>query len=99
MLSYTADSSDQVTLKGDVILASGASMLVMNDRIDYVCVHRDHQGSEPNDAVTMHQDRWAYCPSGAAERHEWRPTGGMSLDHVKRFAGPRPVRSTGQTSD
>jgi hypothetical protein len=76
-----------------------ASIHVMNDRVDFFCARAEHQGSEPNDAVTMHEDRWAYCAAGAREEHEWRPTGGMSLDDVKRFAGRRPVRTADQPSD
>ena len=61
----------------------------MNDRVDFVCARADHQGSEPEDALTMHEERWAYCPSAAREAHEWRPvpTGGMSVEDVKRFLG------------
>jgi len=62
----------------------------MDDRVDFVCGRADHQGSEPNDALTMHQDRWAYCP------------GGMSMDDAKRFVSQRPidpVDSTAQRSD
>jgi len=75
----------------------------MNDRVDFVCARAEHQGSEPNDALTMHEDRWAYCSAGAAEPHDWRLTGGMSLDDAKRFVQqPHPIRSadaTGQRSD
>ena len=58
----------------------------MNNLVDFYCARPEHQGSELDDALTMHQDRWAYCPSGARENHDWRPTGGMSLDDTKRFA-------------
>ena len=74
----------------------------MNDRIDFVCVRAEHEGSEPNDALTMHEDRWAYCPAGASEHHDWRPTGGMSLDHVKQLVRSHPIRlpdTTDQRSD
>jgi hypothetical protein len=74
----------------------------MNDRVDFVCAHPAHQGSEPNDALTMHKDRWAYCAGGAGETHDWRPTGGMSLEDVKRLVRSHPIRpldTTGQRSD
>ncbi len=76
----------------------------MDDRVDFVCARADHQGSEPNDALTMHQDRWAYCPGGAAKDHDWHlmPAGGMSMDDAKRFVSQRPidpVDSTAQRSD
>jgi hypothetical protein len=54
----------------------------MNDRVEYFCARPDHQGPEPNDALTVHTDRWAYCPAAKGEQ----ATGGMSLDDVKRFA-------------
>jgi hypothetical protein len=55
----------------------------MNDRVDFVCARAEHQGSEPNDALTMHEDRWAYCPAAASAPHTWQSTGGMSLEGVK----------------
>jgi hypothetical protein len=63
----------------------------MDDRVDFVCARPDHVGPEPNDALTMHEDRWAYCSAGRSEPHDWRPTGGVSLDDVKRMSrGPNP---------
>jgi len=50
----------------------------------------------------MHEDRWAYCSGAAGEPHDWRPTGGLSLNDAKRFVGQdpiHPVRLTDQTSD
>ena len=64
----------------------------MNDRVDYFCARPEHQAPEPNDALTMHKDRWAYCAAGAAEPHDWKATGGMSLDYVKRFVRLHPIR-------
>jgi hypothetical protein len=76
----------------------------MDDRVNFLCARGDHRRSEPNDALTMHQDRWAYCPGGAAKDHDWHliPAGGMSLDDAKRFMSQRPidpVDSTAQRSD
>ena len=74
----------------------------MNDRVDFVCARAEHQGSVPDDALTMHEDRWAYCPGSAREHHDWRPTGGMSLDDAKQFIRLQPIRqvdTTGQRSD
>jgi hypothetical protein len=74
----------------------------MNDRVEYFCARAEHQSSEPEDAVTMHEDRWAYCSGGAADGHDWRPTGGMSLERVKRFVLRHPIRvldTTDQRSD
>jgi hypothetical protein len=76
----------------------------MNDRVDFFCARADHQGSEPDDALTMHEDRWAYCSGGAGEPHDWQPipTGGMSLEEAKRFVRRHPIRrvdTTDQRSD
>jgi hypothetical protein len=81
-----------------------ASIHVMNDRVDFFCARAEHQGSEPNDAVTMHEDRWAYCAAGAAEPHDWHsmPAGGLSLDDAKHFVrrhAIHPVDPTAQRSD
>lgn len=59
----------------------------MNDRVDFVCARAEHQGSELDDVLTMHEDRWAYCPAGARAPHDWRPmpTGAISLEDAKRF--------------
>jgi hypothetical protein len=66
----------------------------MNDRVDFFCARPEHQRSEPSDALTMHNDHWAYCPGSAAEDHEWHlmPTGGKSLVDVKRFVRRDPIR-------
>ena len=64
----------------------------MNDRIEFVCVRAEHQASEPNDSVTMHDDRWAYCPSRADDRHQWQSTGGMSLEDLKWFIARKAIR-------
>jgi hypothetical protein len=63
----------------------------MNDHVDFVCARAEHQGAEPNDALTMHEDRWAYCAAGADAPHEWRATDGMSLDDAKQFARRQQV--------
>jgi hypothetical protein len=64
----------------------------VNDRVDFFCARPEHHGSEPNDALTMHDELWAYCWAGLGEPHEWRPTGGLSLDDVRRLIRSRPLR-------
>jgi hypothetical protein len=74
----------------------------MNDRVDFVCARAEHQGSDLDDALTMHEDRWAYCPGGARGQHVWRSTGGMSLEETKQLVSQRPIRhvdTTVQRSD
>jgi hypothetical protein len=67
----------------------------MNDRVDFVCTRAEHQASEPNDALTMHEDSWAYCSAGGSGPHDWRATPGVSLDDAKRFMDQH--RSVGLT--
>jgi hypothetical protein len=81
-----------------------ASNRVMNDRVDFYCARAEHQGSELDDVLTMHEDRWAYCPGGAREDHDWRsmPAGAISLRDAKQFVrrhSVRPVDATDQRSD
>jgi hypothetical protein len=64
----------------------------MNDRVDFVCVRADHQGSEPDDALTMHDERWAYCPAAARELHDWRITAGISVEEAKQLIRRQPIR-------
>jgi len=76
----------------------------MNDRIDFFCARAEHQGSEPDDALTMHEERWAYCAAAAREPHEWQalPAGGMSLEDAKQFVRghwTKPVDPTAQRSE
>jgi hypothetical protein len=68
----------------------------MNDRIDFVCARAEHQGAELNEALTMHEDSWAYCASGARESHDWQRIGGMSLEDAKRFV--TRLRAGGEAS-
>ena len=69
----------------------------MNDRVDFVCARAEHQGSEPDDVLTMHEELWAYCPAGASAPHDWRPTGGMSLEDAKQFGRGKPIRQIDTT--
>jgi hypothetical protein len=72
----------------------------MDDRIDFFCARAEHQGSEPNDALTMHEDRWAYCAAGARAPHDWHamPGSGMSLEDAKQFVRRQRIRQANRTS-
>ena len=61
----------------------------MNDRVDFYCAAADHQTPIPADRLTMHDERWAYCPSGGSGAHRWVPTGGMTLTELKRALAAR----------
>jgi hypothetical protein len=67
----------------------------VNDLIDFICTRPEHRSSEPNDALTMHEDRWAYCPAAGVQRHDWQPTGGVSIDDAKRSAQRPEIRLGG----
>ena len=54
--------------------------------IALVCVSR-HEGAalqakEP-DKLTMVRGKWAWCPSGAADGHEWQATAAGSLNALR----------------
>jgi hypothetical protein len=44
-------------------------------------------GDQPTSPITWHDGRWAYCPAGAWEGHEWRNVvPPSSLDELRRAA-------------
>lgn len=69
-------------------------MGAVNSVIEHLCAAQDHQ--PPEDAETpviRYADRWAYCPAGAADGHDWRATGGRTLATVREWLGrPSTVR-------
>jgi hypothetical protein len=44
----------------------------MNHQVDFVCIRPDHQTTVPAEALTIHEETWAYCPSARPDAHEWR---------------------------
>jgi hypothetical protein len=40
------------------------------------------QAKEP-DKLTMVRGKWAWCPSGAAARHDWKPVASGSLNALR----------------
>ena len=63
----------------------------MTDQVDFVCVRSDHQVSTFAEALTIHDERWAYCPSAQTDGHDWRACGGMSADDLKGLLQRFPV--------
>ena len=63
----------------------------MTDRIDFVCVRPDHQVTTLGEALTVHDEKWAYCPSAHREGHEWRACEGLALEDLKRLLQRFPV--------
>jgi hypothetical protein len=39
--------------------------------------------------VTIHEEKWAYCPIGASTGHEWHAVGPMTLADVQRELAKR----------
>jgi hypothetical protein len=63
----------------------------MTDRIDFVCARPDHQVTTLGEALTVHDEKWAYCPSAHPDGHEWRACGGLGLEDLKRLLQRFPV--------
>jgi len=55
----------------------------MDGQIAYVCVQPAHQTRRPQEALTMHDEQWAYCPGAYRGNHQWRRTGGLDLTELK----------------
>jgi len=66
-------------------------MSTMTDQIDFVCIRAAHQVTTFVEALTIHDEKWAYCPSAQTESHEWRSSGGLSLDDLKGLLQRFPV--------
>ena len=57
----------------------------MNNSIEFVCVRSEHQTDSPRESLTMHEDAWAYCPSGgAAAGHAWKATAHFTVAEAKQ---------------
>jgi hypothetical protein len=65
----------------------------MTDQIDFVCARPDHQVTTLGEALTVHAEKWAYCPSAHVDGHEWRPCAGMGLEDLRRLLQGVPVTS------
>jgi hypothetical protein len=58
-------------------------MCTMTDQIDFVCVRADHQISTLVEALTMHEEKWAYCPSARIDGHDWQPCDATGLEDLR----------------
>jgi hypothetical protein len=63
----------------------------MTDQIDFVCIRADHQVTTFVEALTIHDEKWAYCPSAQTEAHDWRTSGGLSLGDLRGLLERFPV--------
>jgi hypothetical protein len=55
--------------------------------IEFLCVaaaHRPRRTGEHASTVTVYEGRWAYCDSIETADHEWMPSGGVSLELLRR---------------
>jgi hypothetical protein len=87
----TAPRREDVHLFGGLAAVGCPFNPVMTDRIDFVCVRPDHQVTTLGEALTVHAEKWAYCPSAHHDGHEWRACGGLGLDDLKRLLQRFPV--------
>ena len=87
----TAPRPPDVHLFGGLADLGCAFRHVMTDQVDFVCVRPDHQVTTLGEALTVHADKWAYCPSAHTDGHEWRACGGLGLEDLKRLLQRFPV--------
>jgi hypothetical protein len=68
------------------------------DVVRYECIAANHQEVQPigQAGLTVHRGGWAYCEAERPDTpHQWVPTGGISLDLLKRRPRrPRPTETT-----
>ena len=66
-------------------------MLGVSAVIEYLCANPAHQlPDDVGSPVIMYAERWAYCPAGSTDGHDWRATGGKTLATVREWLG-RPA--------
>jgi hypothetical protein len=87
----TAARRQEVHLFGGLAGGGHPFTPVMTDQIDFVCVRPDHQVTTLGEALTVHAEKWAYCPSAHHDGHAWRACGGLGLDDLKRLLQRFPV--------
>jgi hypothetical protein len=66
-------------------------MSTMTNQIDFVCVRSDHQITTFVEALTINDDKWAYCPSAQTDGHEWRACGATGLEDLRTLLRLFPV--------
>jgi hypothetical protein len=60
----------------------------VNAVIEHLCANPEHQiPKDVEHPVVMYAGRWAYCPAGVADGHDWRATGGKTLATVRDWMG------------
>ena len=60
--------------------------------IEHLCARPEHQPPEDvAEPVIVYAGALGYCPSGTAEGHDWRATGGRTLGTVRDWLGRPPV--------
>jgi hypothetical protein len=61
-----------------------------NAAVYWVCRKETHRAAPSRGGrggLTVHQGRWAYCDGAIDDdRHEWAPTGGVSIDSLVDWA-------------
>jgi hypothetical protein len=68
--------------------------------VHFRCTNPAHArpASERSDTVTLNEGLWAYCPFNVrAGDHRWSPTGGVTIEELRRQMEPGP--SGGQATE
>ena len=63
----------------------------MTDQIDFVCVRPYHQVTTLAEALTIHDEKWAYCPSARSDAHLWRSCRETALEDIRSLLRELPV--------
>lgn len=60
----------------------------MSALVAFVCRNPEHRGraESVSNSITINDGEWAFCPSGAADRHVWERTPAASLESLRHPA-------------
>ena len=57
----------------------------MIGHVEFYCAAPEHQTWTPGHSLTMHEDGWAYCPTGQEDGHTWERAAKMGLIELKQM--------------
>lgn len=63
--------------------------------IRFVCVEPQHQHAPEqfSNSLTIHENRWAFCPAGTTKDHVWQATEPTTVDALRRAARAHDVHA------
>lgn len=70
--------------------------------VHFRCTNPAHArpAGERSDTVTLNEGLWAYCPFNVrAGDHQWSPTGGVTIDDLRRQRPTERGGSGGQATE